>query len=96
MPFSVAPIVGIRMGEIDTAAELAAKTKQTRFPLGTVVTADDGHDYVYAQASAAVANAAVVILTDPAMTIATGAGSWTNTNAALANGDRAWIKKTAI
>lgn len=92
MPFSITPIIGLRIGEIDKVSEV----KANRFALGTVITADDGHDYVYAQASGAVANAAVVILTEPAMTIATGAGSWTNTNAALVSTDRAWIKKTAI
>jgi hypothetical protein len=92
MPFSQSPVVGVRIGEIDKATEV----KANRFPLGTVITADDGHDYIYAQASGAIANAAVAVLTEPAMTMATGAGAWTNTNAALVLTDRAWFKKTAI
>jgi hypothetical protein len=93
MPFSISPIVGIRIGEVDKPAELQ---KSNRIALGTIITADDGHDYVYAQASGAIANAAVAILTEPAMTMATGAGAWTNNNAALIALDRAWFKKTVI
>jgi hypothetical protein len=37
----------------------------------------DGHDYVLAQASGTVASGATVVLTEPAMTFATGAGAWT-------------------
>ena len=94
MPFSVSPIVGIRIGEIDAATD--PLNKSSRVKLGTVVTADDGHDYVYAKASGAIANTAVAILTEPAMTMATGAGSWTNTNAAMVLNDQGWFKKTAI
>ena len=67
-------------------------------PLGTVVVGADGHDYVYAQATGVVAiGPTVVVLTEPAMTVATGAGAWTYTGTvALAAADRAWFKKTTI
>jgi hypothetical protein len=87
MPYPVTPFAGARIGEIN--APFTPK-------LGTVVTAEDGHDYILAKASGAIANAAVAILTEPAMTMATGAGAWTNTNAALVLNDLAWFKKTAI
>lgn len=88
MAYSVSPFVGFRIGEINSPNGPA---------LGTVVVADDGHDYIYAKASGAVASDAVVVLTEPAMTVATGAGAWTNKNgAALALNDKAWLKKTAI
>ena len=90
MVYSVTPIVGVRIGEVIKAGEDAGGA------LGTVVTGNDGHDYILAQASGAIANAAVAILTEPAMTMATGAGAWTNTAPALVAGDRAWFKKTAI
>jgi hypothetical protein len=57
----------------------------------------DGFDYVFAQASAAIAGTGnvVVILTTPANTVATGAGAWTWVPAiALAIGDRAWFRRT--
>jgi len=89
MVYSVTPIVGLRLGEVIKAGEDAAA-------LGTVVTGNDGHDYILALATGAIANAATVTLTEPAMTVATGAGAWTNTNAPLVASDRAWFKKTAI
>jgi hypothetical protein len=65
--------------------------------LGTVVTGSDGHDYVFAKATGAVASAATaVVLTEPAMTFAAGAGAFTTVAANQAIGDFAWLKKTAI
>ena len=95
MPFPILPVIGTRFGEVDTAAEVAAG-KQTKFRLGHVLTADDGHDYVYAKASAAITASTVSILTEPAMTMAAGAGAWTSPATALALNDQAWFKKTAI
>lgn len=66
--------------------------------LGTVVKGVDGHDYIFAQASAAIASAAVCILTEPAMTMATGAGAWTapTVTGGVPISQYAWFKKTAI
>src|SRR3569833_2668202 len=66
--------------------------------LGTVVKASDGHDYVLAQASGTVASAATVVLTEPAMTFATGAGSWTapTLTGGCVSGNYAWLKRAAI
>lgn len=45
--------------------------------LGTVFKAVDGHDYIFAQASAAIASGARATITEPAMTMATdAAGAW--------------------
>lgn len=66
--------------------------------LGTVLTADDGHDYILAKASAAIASGAVCILTEPAMTMATGAGAWTapTITGGVPVNATAWFKKTAL
>lgn len=66
--------------------------------LGTVFKAVDGHDYIFAQASAAIASGAVTILTEPAMTMATGAGAWTapTITGGVPINQYAWFKKTAI
>ena len=67
------------------------------FALGTVVRGNDGHNYVYARATGAIADDATAVLTEPAMTVASGAGDWTNrTGATLAANDYAWVQKTAI
>lgn len=88
MPYPITPFVGMKPGEKN---DQASKVK-----LGTTFTADDGHVYIYAKASAAIAASTVSVLTEPAMTMAGGAGDWTSPAFALANGDEAWFKKTAI
>lgn len=66
--------------------------------LGSVVKGSDGHDYILALASANVASNAVVILTEPAMTFATGAGAWTapTVTGGVLSGQQAWLMRTAI
>ncbi len=65
--------------------------------LGTVFKAIDGHDYIFAQASAAIASNVAVVLTEPAMTMATGAGAWTSPTitGGVPINQYAWFKKTA-
>lgn len=65
--------------------------------LGTLMQAVDGHTYIFAQASAAIASGAVTILTEPAMTMATGAGAWTapTVTGGVPINQYAWFKKTA-
>ncbi|MEJ5081056.1 hypothetical protein [Ochrobactrum sp. MYb379] len=88
MPFPITPLVGTKPGEKNDSA--------SKFKVGTTFRADDGHLYVYARASAAIAASTVSVLTEPAFTMAGGAGDWTSPAFALANGDEAWFKKTAI
>lgn len=67
--------------------------------LGTVVFAVDGHSYIFAQASAAIASGARATITEPAMTMATDvAGIWqapTVTGGTPIN-QYAWFKRFAI
>lgn len=87
------PSLGASIGAI-----VNANNPIKQAPLGTVLKGADGHDYIYAQATGVVAiGPTVVVLTEPAMTVATGAGAWTYTGTvALAANDKAWFKKTAI
>jgi|GEM_PF-3149315 len=67
------------------------------FAPGTIVRGNDAHDYIYALASSAIADDATAVLTEATMTVAAGAGDWTNrTGGALAAGDYAWLQKTAV
>jgi hypothetical protein len=67
------------------------------FALGTRMPGRNGRDFIFAKATGAVASAAAVILTEPAMTVATGAGSWTNrTGKAIAINESAWFEKNSI
>lgn len=67
-----------------------------KLPLGAVVRARNGRMYVLAQASAGIADNTAVVLTEPAMTIAAGAGAWTTRSGALNTGDRAWVESNAV
>lgn len=67
------------------------------FAFGTKMVGRNGRDYVFAKATGAIASAAAVILTEPAMTVATGAGSFTNrTGKAIATGESFWAEKNTI
>jgi hypothetical protein len=68
-------------------------------PLGTKSLGSDGHEHMYVQASAGVtaANPVAVIVTEPGMTIAAGAGAWNyNGSANLTTGQRCWVQKILI
>lgn len=89
MVHSVTPMAGGRI--------LQVNDPHNDFTLGTTITANDGHVYIYAKATGTINNAAAAVLTEPAMTMAAGAGAWTNTNGVqLVANDEAWFKKTAI
>lgn len=73
-----------------------ASTDALPVPLGTVTRAANGRRYILAAASGTIANDTAVVLTEPAMTVAAGAGSWTTRSGALVSGQRAWVESNAI
>ena len=92
MGYAMTPLVGVQDAEVNPQA-----SQGKGFGLGDSYIGDDGHLWVHAQAAGAVAGGAAVVLTEPAMTIASGAGAFTYPGTvALASGDRAWVRKTAI
>jgi hypothetical protein len=94
MPVITTPSLGAKVGEVynSTTGQIAKSA-----PVGTKFSYDDGHDYVMATASGAVAAGATVILTEPALTFATGAGAFTYPGTvALVSGDKTLLRKTAI
>lgn len=90
MPYSVSSSVGFDLN--DTLNDDEGK----QVSVGTTCFGNDGHQYVCVTASAAIAASAVVILTEPAMTVATGAGAFTAPAIAILSGEKVWVKKTAI
>jgi hypothetical protein len=94
MPLMVTPSLGVSINGVIYNALNPPK----HIALGFMGKGDDGHDYVFAAASAVVAaGPTVVVLTEPAFTFATGAGAWTYTGAvAAAIGDQIMLKRTAI
>ena len=68
------------------------------YQLGSKVVGSDGHDYVYVQASAAIAatptTGTEITITEPAFTAATGAGGFfTPPGVAIASGQRFHARK---
>lgn len=98
MAYSITPSLGAGINYVGGIPYWDGSKTSPSPALGTVVKGSDGHDYVLAQASAAVASAAVVILTEPAMTFATGAGAWTapTITGGVPINQYAWLKRTAI
>lgn len=96
MAYSITPSLGVDLSFVgaNTYNETGAPTPA----IGTVVKGNDGHDYIFAKASAAIASAAVCTLTEPAMTMATGAGAWTapTITGGVPINNYAWFKKTTI
>jgi hypothetical protein len=88
----ISPTLGVYLGAIYPSTD----PFYNEVPLGTVVRARNGRMYIFAQASAGVADNTAVILTEPAMTVAAGAGAWTTRSGALNTGDRAWVESNAI
>lgn len=65
--------------------------------LGTVMKAKDGHDYVFARnGGTQIAVNAAVILTEPAFTVAAGAGAWKAQDFVVPANHYAWFQRTAI
>ncbi len=67
---------------------------QIGIALGTTCMASDGHEYIFVKSTGTIAASVVVVLTEPAMTVAAGAGAWTTVVASV-NGDYMWVQKTA-
>jgi hypothetical protein len=65
-------LIGGHIGAMINNADNVAQHK-----LGTVDKGSDGHEFIYVQATTALANGATVIITEPAFTAAAGAGPWT-------------------
>jgi hypothetical protein len=106
-PFRTNPSLGpnlhqvVRSGKVwyDGAKQIASPQ------LGDWSVGDDGHSYIWVEASGAISAAAApgtqVTITEPAMTAAAGSGGFYAPNntvmtTALAAGDRFWARKGAL
>lgn len=107
-PFRMNPSLGPDLFQVVRAGQSWYDKLGSPQP-GDTAFGDDGHEYVWAQATGAIAAAASpgtqVTLTenttDPRITAASGAGGWYAPNntvmtVALAAGDRFWARKGAI
>lgn len=79
----------------NAGADFDAVYKQPPLQLGQLFQGSDGHDWRLVQAGAALAKNAAVTIADTTFVATAGAGGWT-INAAVANGEFAWARKTAL
>jgi len=87
------PALGVDLKKIDKSTD---SYMYDRIPLGTVVRGANGRMYLRVQASGTIANDTAAVLTEPALTVAAGAGAYTTRAGAVVSGDRFWIESNAI
>jgi len=93
---SSTPVIGINTADIWNSTD----TGYNNVPLGTATIAANGHKYIYVQASAGIATGdttpVVVIVTEPGLTAATGAGAYQHRGVAVTTGQRFWVEQTLL
>lgn len=82
---------------LGSSGTIATGITSPSYKLGNKEVGDDGHDYVWVRASANIASNAAgiqVTITEPAFTVATGAGGyWTPPNTAIVSGQYFHVRK---
>lgn len=97
MAFHITPSVGIDLDYNSTDLPYGDRDGSVPTPaLGTKVVGNDGHEYVFVQASAAITADTAIIITEPAMTAAAGAGAYETQGEAVEDGAYFWARKTAL
>lgn len=91
MPFRITPSLGPDLEQVVTSGQVWYDVPtRVSHKVGAKVVGDDGHVYVFVQASAAIAAAAApgtqVSITEPAMTAAAGAGGFYAPNSTVLPG----------
>lgn len=84
-PFRTTPSLGPELWQVDLefywdtiSKSVGSTTIVASYQQGSQVIGNDGHQYVFVRTTGgAIASGATVVLTEPAMTIATGAGAFT-------------------
>lgn len=108
-PFRTNPSLGPNLWQVVRASAAGASWYDPKGivspKVGDTAKGDDGHDYVFVQATGAIAAAGApgtqVTITEPAMTAAAGAGGFYAPNntvmtTALASGDYFWARKGTL
>lgn len=97
MPFNITPSLGTPLSYNSTSLPYYDGGKSVPSPkLGSRVTGDDGHSYVFLKAAGAISANAQVTITEPAMTAVAGTGSaYYAQGSAVASGAYFWARSTA-
>jgi hypothetical protein len=93
---SSSPLIGVNTADIWSSTDAG----YTQLPLGSVTVGANGHKYILVQASAGIATGdstpVVVIVTEPGLTAATGAGAYQHRGVAVTTGQRFWVEQTLL
>lgn len=100
-PFRTNPSLGPNLSQTVANGAVWYDPKNIVSPkVGDTSVGDDGHQYVFVQASATITAAAApgtaVTITEPAMTAAAGAGGFNAPTGGVANGAFFWARKSAL
>lgn len=103
IPFRTTPQLGPQLNEVFTGLpywDALANITQPSYKLGNKEVGNDGHDYVWVQASANIAAAASpgtqVAITEPAFTAAAGSGGYYAPVAGVTSGQYFHARKGVI
>jgi hypothetical protein len=100
-PFRATPQLGPNLTQVLPTGGVWYDPKNIPSPkVGTKEDGDDGHAYVFVQASSAIAAAAspgtAIVVTEPAFTAAAGAGSFYAPIAGVPSGAYFWARKQTL
>jgi hypothetical protein len=98
MAYTITPLSGIDLNDIQTVAEQALNGGVVTFgPLGAEVFASDGKRYVWARAGATITASVATCSINASTFAATGSGgSYTGPTVAMASGDYAWFSAASV
>lgn len=103
VPFRTTPQLGPQLSDVFTGLpywDNGIGVTTPSYKLGNKEVGDDGHDYVWVQASAIIAAAASpgtqIVITEPAFTAATGSGGYYAPIAGVASGQYFHARKGAL
>lgn len=96
MAYSVTPLIGVNLSNVDTVADVALKGAPP-FKIGIQIWGDDGKLYVYAKANASISASTAVCTVNASTFLATAsAGSYTSPATAMVSGDYGWFGKASV
>jgi hypothetical protein len=98
MPFSSTALIGAKLSNVDTAADVVAMNGQPPHRIGTQVWGDDGKLYVYAKVNAGSISASTAVCTVNATTFfaTSSGGNYLSPATAMGAGDYGWFAKTSV
>ena len=98
MAYTITPLSGIDLNDIQTVAEQALLSGLVTFgPLGAEVFASDGKRYVWAKAGSAITASTATCSINTTTFVATGgAGTYAGPAVAMASGDYGWFGAASV